>query len=151
MMSEAAGQPEPHARSRVPVQMWPGRAQSRCRCGPAEPSPDADVAQAEKSSPGADVARAEKPSPGADVARAEKPSPGADVARAEKPSPGADVAAVSPSGSLSHAASGSACTASRQASGQASECQTTQVPRTAAYNAYRYVVTGPTAAKRTLT
>jgi hypothetical protein len=27
----------------VPVQMWQGRAPSRCRCGSGEPSPDADV------------------------------------------------------------------------------------------------------------
>ncbi len=30
--------------SPVPVQMWQGRAQSRCRCGRGEPSPGADVA-----------------------------------------------------------------------------------------------------------
>ena len=30
--------------SRVPVQMWHGRAQSRCRCGTLESSPDANVA-----------------------------------------------------------------------------------------------------------
>ena len=30
--------------SLVPVQMWQGRAQSRCRCGRGEPSPGADVA-----------------------------------------------------------------------------------------------------------
>jgi hypothetical protein len=28
----------------VPVQMWQGCAQSRCRCGRGEPSPGADVA-----------------------------------------------------------------------------------------------------------
>jgi hypothetical protein len=32
--------------SPVPVQMWPGRAQSRCRCGRGEPSPGADAAAA---------------------------------------------------------------------------------------------------------
>ena len=32
------------AASRVPVQMWPGRAQSRCRRGWGEPTPFADVA-----------------------------------------------------------------------------------------------------------
>jgi hypothetical protein len=31
--------------SPVPVQMWQGRAQSRCRCGRGEPSPGADVAE----------------------------------------------------------------------------------------------------------
>ena len=30
--------------SRVPAQMWRGRAESRCRCGRNEPSPGADVA-----------------------------------------------------------------------------------------------------------
>ena len=32
--------------SPVPVQMWAGRAQSRCRCGRGEPGPGADVAGA---------------------------------------------------------------------------------------------------------
>ena len=32
-----------HLRSPVPVQMWEGQAQSRCRCGRDGPSPGADV------------------------------------------------------------------------------------------------------------
>ena len=36
------------------TRMWEGRAQSRCRCGRGEPSPDADVARGEPN-PGADV------------------------------------------------------------------------------------------------
>ena len=44
-------------KSRVPMQMWQGRAQSRCRCGRSEPDPGADVARGEPS-PGADVAGA---------------------------------------------------------------------------------------------
>jgi hypothetical protein len=43
--------------SPVQVQMWQGRAQSRCRCGCSVPSPGADVAGASPS-PGADVAGA---------------------------------------------------------------------------------------------
>jgi hypothetical protein len=35
--------------SPVPVQMWAGRAQSRCRCGRGEPSPSADVGRGEPS------------------------------------------------------------------------------------------------------
>ena len=41
--SEAAGA------GRVPVQMWHGRAESRCRCGTGEPSHGADVAWGEPS------------------------------------------------------------------------------------------------------
>ena len=41
------GEPSPGAdvagASRVPAQMWQGRAESRCRCGRGEPSPGADV------------------------------------------------------------------------------------------------------------
>ena len=47
----AAGGPSPGAdvamMSRVPAQMWQGRAQFRCRCGRGEPSPGADVAAAQ--------------------------------------------------------------------------------------------------------
>ena len=47
----AAGEPSSGAdvamMSRVPAQMWQGRAQSRCRCGRGEPSPAADVAAAQ--------------------------------------------------------------------------------------------------------
>ncbi len=34
--------------SRVPMQMWQARAESQCRCGRREPSPNADVAGASR-------------------------------------------------------------------------------------------------------
>jgi hypothetical protein len=64
--------------SPVPVQMWQGRAQSRCRCGRGEPSPGADVAGASPVPVQMWQGRAQsrrrcgkgEPSPGADVAGA---------------------------------------------------------------------------------
>ena len=83
----------------VPVQMWQGRAQSRCRCERGEPQSLCGCGRGEPS-PGADVAGVSPvpvqtwvagPSPGAVVAGT-VPSPGARGERGE-PSPGAEVAA----------------------------------------------------------